>query len=324
MEFYKMKRLSKSVIFALSLTLPCIFVHAQNRDSSKYLQISDEALATIKIEGYPDFLASDGNNVWVTNIGKVQKLSIKSKTPVLSVNIPDPCGAPIVAKGSLWIASCKDKSVYRIDNKTGRINAIIPINISDPGGEISLAFGAGSLWILTDSTGNLSRIDTKTNKIIANIKVNPHSYCATFGFNSVWITTSEDPGFVQRIDPNRNDVVATIHVGPIPRFIAAGENGVWTLNQKDGTISHIDPYSNKLIAHIDAGVAGPGGDIATGAGKVWVRSKKVTPLLTIDPVSNKVLNRYLPLCGSGAVRVSDNYVWVSAHDVNSVWILKSK
>jgi Uncharacterized conserved protein len=297
---------------------------AQKADSSKYLQISKEAIGTIKLDGYPDFLAADGNDVWVTNIGKVQKLSAKSKKPVLSVDIPDPCGAPIVAEGSLWIASCKDRSVYKIDHQTGKIKAIISLNISDPGGEISLAFGAGSLWILTDSAGTLSRIDPNTNTIKTNIKVNKHSYCATFGYNSVWITTSRDPGFVQRIDPKTNTVVSTIPVGPNPRFLAAGENGVWTLNQKDGTISHIDPASNKLIATINGDVPGPGGDIAVGDNKVWVRSKKGALLLTIDPVNNKVLNKYLPLCGSGAVRVSNKYIWVSAHDVNSIWILDKK
>ena len=324
MEFRKINRLMKTVSIILNLLFLGSFIFAQNPDSSKYLQISKEAISTIKLDGYPDFLTVDGNDVWVTNIGKVQKLSIKSKIPILSVDIPDPCGASVIGKGSLWLASCKDRSIYRIDHKTGKIIAIVPINISDPDGEISLAFGAGSLWILTDSSGVLTRIDPKTNTIEANIKVNPHSYCAAYGFKSVWITTSTDPGFVQRIDPKTNSIINTIPVGPIPRFLSAGENGIWTLNQKDGTISHIDPSSNKMIATIYADVPGSGGDIAVGDKKVWVRAKKSTFLLTIDPNSNEVLNRYLPLCGSGAVRVSNNHIWVSAHDVNSIWIINKR
>jgi virginiamycin B lyase len=312
----------KTIIIIQTFVLICLTAIPQKTDSLQYLQISNEAVATIKLDGFPDFLASDGNNVWVTNTGKVQKLSAKSKTPILNVAIPNPCGAPIVADGYLWVASCKDRSVYKIDHRTGKINAIIPLNFSDPSGEISLAYGAESLWILTDSTGTLSRIDPKSKKLIANIKVNKHSYCATYGYNSVWITTSENKGFVQRIDPKTNSVINTIQVGSNPRFLAAGENGIWTLNQNDGTISHIDPTSNKLIATIDGKVSGPGGDIAVGANKVWVRGWKDTFLLTIDPVSNTVLNRYLPLCGSGAVRISKKNIWVSAHDINSVWLLE--
>ena len=312
-----MKTLSTFLINILA----CSILFAQNSDTLSFLRISDEAFITIKLDGYPDFLASDGNDVWVTNIGKVQKLSSKSEIPILSVEIPDPCGAPIVGEGALWIASCKDRTIYRIDHLTGEIIACIPVNIADPYGEISLAFGAGSLWILTDSTGILSRLDPKTNTIHANIKVNPHSYCATYGYNSVWITTSKDSGFVQRIDPETNKVVNTIAVGPNPRFLAAGENGIWTLNQKDGTISHIDPDSNKLVATIYGELPGPGGDIAVGDKKIWVRAKKGALLLTIDPVKNKVLTKYLPVSGSGAVRVTNNHIWISAHDINTIWIL---
>jgi outer membrane protein assembly factor BamB len=161
----------KYIIVFLTFILISSSAFAQKTDSSKYLRISDRAIETIKLDGFPDFLAADGNDVWVTNIGKVQKLSANSKTPVLSVVIPDPCGAPIVAEGYLWIVSCKDRSIYKIDHLTGKVNAIIPLNISDPGGEISLAFGDGSLWILTDSAGTLSRIDPTSNTIIKNIKV---------------------------------------------------------------------------------------------------------------------------------------------------------
>ena len=185
-----------------------------------------------------------------------------------------------------------------------------------------MAFGAGSLWLLSDSSGLLSRIDAKTNAIKAHIKVKSQSYCATFGYEAVWITNTHEAGSVQRIDPETNMLVTTIRVGSLPRFVAAGEGGIWTLNQKLGTISRIDPATNQLIATIKGMVPGTGGDIAAGANRVWVRSKDGTFLLTIDPITNRILNRYLPLCGSGAVRVSNNYVWVSAHDINTIWVLK--
>ena len=312
--------MKKSIVFFIYILLSST-LFGQQKDSSKPTQVSTAAIATFKLEGYPDFLTSDGNDVWVSNTGKMQKLSIKSKTPVLTVDIPDPCGAPVIGMGSLWVASCKNKSIYRIDSKTGKVIAIIQTNISDPDGEIGLAFGAGSVWILSDSSGILTCIDANTNSIKANIKVKPHSYCATFGYEAVWITNTGDPGSVQRIDPATNTVVATIAVGPDPRFMAAGENGIWTLNQKDGTVSHIDPVSNKLVSTIEGKVPGTGGDIAAGASRVWVRAKNGTFLFTIDPKTNKIVNRYAPLCGSGAVRVCNEYIWVTAHDINTIWVL---
>lgn len=294
---------------------------SQKESSNTELLITNEAFTKIILAGAPDFLAADGDDVWIINSDRVEKLSVKSKKPILSVNIPDACGALIVGFNSLWVASCKEQSVYRVDNKTGKILSKIHCGVADLKGEISLAVGDNSLWILSDSAGILTRINSKTNTIQAKIAVSANSFCAVYGYNSVWITNTASNS-VQRIDPNTNKVVAIIDVGKTPRFLAAGENGVWVFNQGNGSVSHIDPATNQVVAVIDAEVPGGGGDIATGAGLVWVRAGKGRLLQTINPVTNSVETIYKPVSGSGAVRVTDHFIWVTAHDINTIWILK--
>ena len=140
---------------------------------------------------------------------------------------------------------------------------------------------------------------------------------------STGMVAGNKTGSVQRINPETNEIVATISTGIAPRFLTVGENGIWTLNQGDGSVSRIDPYTNKLMATIEVKVVGLGGDIATGAGKIWVRGNKAVFLVSIDPKTNAIINRYGPLSGSGAVRVTDdNNVWISSHDINTIWIIK--
>jgi YVTN family beta-propeller protein len=227
--------------------------------------------------------------------------------------------------GALWVVNCRAKTLVRVDLATNRVVTEIATGVADPSGELSVATGAGSVWLLSDSSGVLSRIDPATNKVIARITVQPHSFAAVFGFGAVWISTTGrkgavGAGSVQRIDPATNRVIATINVGPTPRFLAAGEGGVWTLNQGDGTVSRIDPATNSLVATIETGVPGGGGDIATGAGRVWVRAKTIM-LQVIDPKRNVVIERYGPVAGSGAVRANERNVWVTAHDIHTVWVL---
>lgn len=291
------------------------------------IPISSRALATLVIPGSADFLVADGRAVWVTNQGRVEKLVYDKPGPVATVALAEPCGAMVVAFGSLWVANCADSTVVRIDRSAGRIVARVRTGLADPTGELSLAAGAGSVWVLSDKQGVLSRIDPKSNTVSSRIPVAPSSFAAVFEFGSVWITTTGSgnrtaPGSVQRIDPATNRVVATIPVGPVPRFLAAGEGGVWTLNQGDGTVSRIDPQENRTIATIDAGMPGGGGDIGTGGGKVWVRGKKAL-LATIDPSSNAVTQVFGPPAGSGAVRVAGDLVWVTAHDIRTVWVLRA-
>jgi len=222
---------------------------------------------------------------------------------------------------SIWVASRADKAIVRIDARANQVAAAIPVTIADS--EASIAAGEGGVWVLTDRKGVLSRIDPETNKVVAEIAMKPNSFAAMAGYGAIWVTNTGEPrttenGSVQRVDPKTNTVVATIAVRSQPRFLAVGEGAVWVLNQRDGTVSRIDPATNTVAATIEAGIAGPGGDIAAGEGGVWVRGTK-TLLAVIDPKTNQVTKRFGPSMGSGAVRAGNGKVWVSAHDVNMVW-----
>jgi len=213
----------QAAVLAILSTLALSFLSQTGvaQEAAPFTPIAARAIATLSIPGYVDFLAPDGRAVWSTNEGRVEKLTHDSSSAVAVVKVPAPCGAMTVAFGSLWVASCHDSSVYRINLQSLMVSAKIRTGLADPEGELSLAAGAGSIWVLTDAKGVLSRIDPKTDRIIARIRVAPHSYAAAFAFDAVWITNTgssnqQAAGSVQRIDPATNRVRATIPVGPRP------------------------------------------------------------------------------------------------------------
>jgi YVTN family beta-propeller protein len=308
-----------------SLLFAILAAQALPADPPAELTIESAAAATITLKGYPDWLEIGFGSLWVSNagIGAVQRIDPRNNQVIAEIRVNRPCAAMAAGFDSIWVASRADKSIYRIDSKTNQVAARIPVMIADS--EASIAAGEGGVWVLTDRKGVLSRIDPATNKVVAEIAVKPNSFAAMAGFGAIWVTNTGEPrptenGSVQRIDPKTNAVVATIPVQSQPRFLAVGEGSVWVLNQKDGTVSRIDPETNTVAATIEAGVAGPGGDIAAGEGAVWVRGTKVL-LVAIDPKTNQVTKRFRPPLGSGAVRAGNGKVWVSAHDVNKVWAL---
>ncbi len=298
-----------------------IFLACSPSSGPKELDIAVESMRAIDLPGYPDFLAADGEDVWVTNGDTLQKLSVDRTKPVLAVYAPGICGAPVVAYGAVWVLSCREHAILKFDHVSGEVSGRIPCGVADPQGEISLAAGAESVWVLSDSTGILSRIDPNSNTVVATIPVQANSFCAAFGFDDVWITNTK-AGTLQRIDPRTNKVTATIPVGPQPRFLVAGQHAVWVLNQGDGTVTRVSPKSNSVEATIECHVPGTGGDISSGKGLVWVRAKNGRMLQTISRKSNEVERIYGPLNGSGGVRVAGGLVWVTAHDINKVWVLR--
>lgn len=303
-------------IFLLHISISLI---AQQKPNIKETPIANVAIATLHLDGFPDFMASDGDGMWVTNEGRIEKLKYDQAKPIQTISIPDVCGIFAYGFGSLWIASCEEQTVYRIDPSSGKQLAKIITGLADPTGEFSLAIGAGSIWLLTKSSGELSRIDPTKNKVVSRIKIASNSFVVDFGFNSIWITNTVDAS-VQRIDPATEKIVATIPVGKEPRFMTIGLGAIWTLNQEEGTVSKIDPSTNQVTT-LAVGAKGTGGDITAGDKYLYVRAKP-TLLIVVDPATNEVVSRLGPAAGSGAVRVERGRVWVTAHDINTIWVFE--
>lgn len=271
-----------------------------------------------EIPGVPDWIAID-EHVWVSNSPKhsVTRIDPAAHKIVETITVgKNPCSGLAAGFGSLWVPNCGDPSMSRVDLKTGKVTATLPVTIGNSEGGI--AVGAASVWVMMDAKGTLARIDPDTNKVVAEIYVAGGSYGVTFGERAVWVT-STDHNLLTRINAQTNLIEETIAVGPRPRFLAVGEGSVWTVNQGDGTISRVDIKTNKVVATIEAGIPGPGGEIAVGEGSVWVTSFEY-PITRIDPSTNKVAQQFYGE-GGDAIRVGHGSVWLSNLRQANVWRL---
>jgi YVTN family beta-propeller protein len=272
--------------------------------------------AVFEVPGTPDWLAT-GDSVWVSNKPKntVTRLDPKSNKAAETIEVgSQPCSGLALGFGSLWVPLCGEQAIARVDLKTLKVAAKLPIGIA--GSEGGIAAGAGSVWVLTNRKGTLARIDPANNEVVAELQVAPESYAVAFGEKAVWVT-STGQHTLTRVDPETNLIVEVITVGKAPRFLAVGEGFVWTLNQTEGSISKVDPKTNKVAATIDAGVPGPGGEIAAGEGSVWVTAFEF-PITRIDPVAEKVVQQFAGP-GGDAIRVGLGSVWLSNLRQGNVW-----
>jgi virginiamycin B lyase len=264
--------------------------------------------AIFDIPGAPDWMAID-EHVWISNAPKNTVTRIDPATNAIVATITvgaNPCSGLAAGFGSLWVPNCGDKTVSRIDLRSGKVATTFPMTIAQSEGGV--AVGAGSFWIVTDREGTLVRVDPATNAITARIAVPAGSFAAAFGDDAAWIT-STDGNLLTRVDARTNVVTDRIPVGPKPRFLTVGEGAVWTLNQGDGTISRVNMKTRKLDATIEAGVPGGGGEIAAGEGSVWVTMMQF-PLSRIDPATNTVVQQFFG-DGGDSVRVGHGSVWLT-------------
>lgn len=267
------------------------------------------------VPGYADFLAVDGDAVWVTNEGRVERWSRDGRQA--TVAMVDPCGAMTIAAGSLWVADCKDRTLARIDPVEARIAAVIPTGIASADGEMNVVAGAGSIWVASDARGLIARVDPASNRVIASIEVDPDSNYLAFGSGALW-AVSGTQCTVQKIDPLTNKVTTRTPLGRQPGFLAAGEGAVWVQEQGDGTVARIDPGSGGVSGRVAVAASLKWGDIDTGDGKVWLRTTEGQTFVVIDANSLAILARVGSAVGSGALRYTPQGIWTTAHDEHTI------
>lgn len=286
--------------------------------------IEDAGAVRFDVVGEPDWLTLAGGSVfaYTTGVGRFDATTgeLLGTTDVGGQSI---CLAMDAGFGSVWVGLCGTPSLVRIDPATGDVQATIPLPVSDLLEESSVAAGEGGVFLVAKSKDQIVKVDPSTNTVAAVFDVPPGATAARAGFGSLWVTHSA-LDVVSRLDPATGEVIASIDVGNGPRFLAIGTDGVWVMNQAGGSLSKIDPATETVVATVQVN-DGPieFGDIAVGGGSVWTRISDHL-LARVDEASNRVTQFYDPASGSGSVAADDEAVWLSAHDVNSMWRLPLK
>lgn len=273
------------------------------------------------VEGVPDWLAID-EFIWVSNKPKNTVSRLDPKTGKVMATIP--VGAKPCAGLAIGFGSLWVPNCG--DNTISRVDlktdkVVATIPAGIAHTEGCIATSPDSVWMPSDAKGLLLRIDPADNRIVAEIQVPEGSYCAAYGEDSVWLTSTEK-NVLTRIDPRTNLIKETIEVGKKPRFLTVGEKAVWTLNQEDGSVTRVDPKTNKVEATITVGVPGGGGDISAADGSVWVTAFTI-PISRIDPATNKVVQQFTG-DGGDAIRAGKGMLFVSNLRAATVWKVDPK
>ena len=274
-------------------------------------------IATVVTGGTPDWMAISPDSVWVANdaIRSVQR--IDSRTNRVTATIPvsgEPCSGLIFAFGSLWVPVCgSHPSLDRIDPDANAVAAVFPLPPRNSEGGITAS--KDSIWLAT-SDGALTQIDPNTGGRRRRIAIPSGSFNPFYAGGVVWLTSGEYDELLA-IDARAGTVLARIPVGSKPRFLTAGAGFVWTLNQGDGTITKVDAASKRVVASIDAGIPGRGGEIAYGDGSVWATLVR-TPLTRIDARTNRIVGQWHG-SGGDAVRFGHQSVWLTDYRGGRVW-----
>jgi streptogramin lyase len=227
-----------------------------------------------------------------------------------------------ISSDAVWVGSTAPFAVHRIDPKSDRIVAEIPLagapcaglavgfnslwiplctaapslaKVDLASNRLSATFAIGAaaaeagitvdqhgVWLVTNKSGSLVRIDPDTGTVQAMLQIAAGSYNPHYSEGIVWVSQAEGSRLTG-VDTASLRVSALLATGPNPRFLTSGDGAIWTLNQGDGTVSRVD-----VRTHVTTSIAlqtpGRGGDIKFDSGLVWSTMPKM-PLSVIDAKS---------------------------------------
>ena len=201
-------------------------IHAD--DVRRYDPLTMLELARIPVPSAAWFAVADGA-LWVTSQTDTGVSRIDPATNRVVAHVGDvaPCGAPVVAFGSLWQAACDAGVFLEIDPVTNAVVRTIPAN-----GHIFLVLAGGQL-ITVASSGGLARLDPDTGSFttIANRAATGVEFIASDG-TTVWLKNTAG---VVRIDPTDGRTLASLPSSQAAALAFAGDHA-WLTTRRDGVL----------------------------------------------------------------------------------------
>jgi YVTN family beta-propeller protein len=117
-----------------------------------------------------------------------------------------------------------------------------------------------------------------------------------------------------RIDPATWQTVAAVAVGTDPAAVAGGGGSVWVASRRDGTVTVVDPATNRVQQTIPASGSGPVGQggpgLAFASGVLWLANTAQGQVARVEPGADATP---IPV-GASPIAIT------AAPDADAVWV----
>ena len=149
------------------------------------------------------------------------------------------------AAGSVWVSNLADNTVTQIEARSRQIAGTITPGITVNG----LAASPSGVWVADSVRASATRYrpglrqrrQRRSDSVPEAVPEDFRPVAATA--KAVWIA-GNDSGVV-RLDPRTRRVLHRTPVGSDPTSVAVGAGGVWVSDEQDGTVTRIDPRTNR-------------------------------------------------------------------------------
>jgi actin-like ATPase involved in cell morphogenesis/streptogramin lyase len=277
----------------------------------------DLALAApVDVPEFPDAMAFDGDEFWLTATGAGQLARLDAATGEVLETIdvgPDPLDVAFGQAEGLWVTLRAQELVVRIDPTSGEVLDRVEFQGRRPGGVL---IAGGAVWVTIPNA--VARIDPETLAVQEVAVPEPGGFF--FADDLLWVAQRRDEQVMQ-IDPvslTLTDAAYPVGEDPDPVVVADGVLWVGNRGNEDrpgDTVSRIDLATGDVITTTVG--TGPA-DILVDGNRVWVITADAGTLVLLDaPTGDVLLTEQIggrPL----SILEHDGHLWITLANANQV------
>jgi YVTN family beta-propeller protein len=125
---------------------------------------------------------------------------------------------------------------------------------------------AGAVWVSDADRGLLFRVDPSTGTATQMARLDAKPCAITTAYGSLWVVTQS--GRLDRVSP-QGKIIARIPVGDTSYQAVATPHTIWVSNRNGGSLTEVDPATNRVRSTLPLPGVSPGGMTYAG-GMLWV------------------------------------------------------
>jgi outer membrane protein assembly factor BamB len=293
-------------LLVLALVLAGLALRSPNPDRTA----EPKAVERVPVTGSLGPIVGAFGSVWAIDPnGRLIEIDPSSHEILSSVDVPART-ALLAGAGSLWVGD--DAAIQRIDPRTGRVVARIPLRT--PRGDtfviFDMIFAGRYAWAI--GVESLLRIDLRRNRVDRYVPVGGAGLIrgAAVEDGVLWVIARNDR--LQRFDARTGARLGSVRVNwPADVGLAAEQGVALTSSRVNGRLARVDLSTGRDLWVRDVG-SRPGWWTVTGP-DVWVQISTAgrDRLLRLDARTGKLLSTIvLPDLGVTSMSAIDGKIWV--------------